>query len=243
MTQDPDHRRSLLQLDARLSLLALLALPAAALELWASGNWARVGSVLHGVLWGFFVLLTIIEIVVPRRRGIALRKLGAVAVLVLSNPWAPPGFGALLAVRALRYLRIRQVLSAGTAEAVQREVFSPRGLGAASAAAGLFVLSLGWLFEAVEVDQNLTVGDGVWFALVTAATVGYGDIVPTTTGGRVIATVLMVVGILFAGLITGALAERFIRRRRQEPTLDDRIDEMAARLERMEAALRSGRPD
>jgi voltage-gated potassium channel len=243
MTHDPDRLRSQLRLDARLSLLALLAVPAAALELWADGDWARVGGIVQAALWALFVVLTVVEIAVAGRDGVRFRRLGAIAVLALSNPWAPPAYGALLGVRALRYLRIRRVLSVEATEAVEREVFSARGLGAAAAAAGLLLLVLGWLFELVEVDQDLTVGDGVWFALVTAATVGYGDIVPTTTGGRVIATVLMIVGIAFAGLLTGALAERFTRKRMGEPTVDDRLAEMSARLERMEAALRSGRPD
>jgi voltage-gated potassium channel len=231
-----------MRLDARLSLLALLAVPAAALELWGSAGWATFGAVVQAALWTFFVVLTVAEIVVPRRRlGVAVRSIGAVAVLVLSNPWAPAAFGALLGARALRYLRIRRILSANASELVQRQVFSTRGLGAAAAAAALLTLSLGWLFEIVERDQDLTIGDGVWFALVTAATVGYGDIVPTTTGGRVIGAVLMVTGIAFAGLLTGALAERFTRKRAGEPTLDDRLDELNARLERMETALRSDR--
>jgi voltage-gated potassium channel len=239
MTHDPDRLRSQLRLDARLSLLALLAVPAAALEVWADDGWARAGAIVHAAVWTLFVVLTVVEIFVAGRKGVGFRRIGAVTVLALSNPWAPPAFGALLGVRALRYLRIRQVLSAEASDAVQRQVFSARGLGAAAAAAGLLTLALGWLFAVVEQDQDLTTLDGVWFALVTAATVGYGDIVPTTSGGRVIASVLMVAGIAFAGLLTGALAERFTRKRLGEPSLDDRLVEMSARLERMEAALRS----
>ena len=239
MTHDPDRLRSQLRLDARLSLLALLAVPGAALEVWADGGWARAGAIAQAAVWALFVGLTVVEIAVARRDAVRFRRLGAVAVLALSNPWAPPAFGALLGIRALRYLRIRRVLSAEAAEAVQRQVFSARGLGAAAAAAGLLTLALGWLFAAVEQDQDLTVLDGVWFALVSGATVGYGDIVPTTSGGRVIGAVLMITGIGFAGLLTGALAERFTRKRMGEPTVDDRLAEMSARLERMESALRS----
>jgi voltage-gated potassium channel len=243
MPHDPDHLRSLLRADALVSLLALLALPAAALELWASGGWAQLGAVVQATLWALFVVLTVVEIVIPRRHGVIVRNAGAMAVLALSNPWAPAGFGALLAVRALRFLRIRRILTARTADLVQRQVFSMRGLTAAAAVAGLLLLALGWLFETVESDQDLTVGDGVWFSLVTAATVGYGEIVPSTTGGRVIGAVLMIVGIAFAGLLTGALAERFTRRQQREPTTDQRLAELAARLERIEAALRTDRAD
>jgi voltage-gated potassium channel len=243
MAHDPDHLHSLLRTDALLSLLALLAVPAAALELWASGGWAELGAVVQGGLWALFVVLTALEIVVSRHQGVVVRHVGAIAVLALANPWAPAAFGSLLAVRALRFVRIRKILSARTADLVQRQVFSMRGLSAAAAAAGLLLLALGWLFAAIETDQDLTVGDGVWFSLVTAATVGYGDIVPSTTGGRVIGTVLMIVGIAFAGLLTGALAERFTRRQQREPTTDQRLDDLAARLDRIESALRTDRAD
>lgn len=58
--------------------------------------------------------------------------------------------------------------------------------------------------------------DGVWWAMTTVTTVGYGDIVPQTNGGRVIAIVVMVVGIGFIALLTAAAAERFLRSEQAE---------------------------
>ncbi|MEJ7825667.1 MAG: potassium channel family protein [Solirubrobacteraceae bacterium] len=58
--------------------------------------------------------------------------------------------------------------------------------------------------------------DGVWWATTTVTTVGYGDIVPQTNGGRVIAIVVMVVGNRFIALLTAAAAERFLRSEQAE---------------------------
>jgi voltage-gated potassium channel len=75
-----------------------------------------------------------------------------------------------------------------------------------------FVLALillgGAAAWAIE-ERIATFGDGVWWALVTTTTVGYGDISPEDTGGRVIATILMVAGIGTLGMITGSIATYF----------------------------------
>jgi voltage-gated potassium channel len=73
--------------------------------------------------------------------------------------------------------------------------------------------------------------------MVTAATVGYGDVVPTTPAGRLIGAILMVLGIVVVGLLTGAVAERFVRNKRIENEVIGQLDELSIRLERIEARL------
>lgn len=53
-------------------------------------------------------------------------------------------------------------------------------------------------------------GDALWWSFVTATTVGYGDISPTSFMGRIIALVLMLVGIGFIGMLTGTIATYFL---------------------------------
>ena len=59
-----------------------------------------------------------------------------------------------------------------------------------------------------------TFGDSLWWAIVTLTTVGYGDIVPATTTGRVTAVMIMLTGVAVLGLLAGTLASFF----RLQPT-------------------------
>lgn len=70
-------------------------------------------------------------------------------------------------------------------------------------------ISLSW------VEPRLSLADALWWSLVTLTTVGYGDIAPTTLGGRLIAIVDMIVGIgvlaAFSATLASILVERKIR--------------------------------
>jgi len=66
------------------------------------------------------------------------------------------------------------------------------------------------------VENNKTVSsfeDALWWSFVTTTTVGYGDISPTTNAGRLIAGVLMMVGIGFIGMLTSTIATYFLKRK------------------------------
>jgi voltage-gated potassium channel len=84
----------------------------------------------------------------------------------------------------------------------------------------------------------LSAWDGVWWAIVTVTTVGYGDTFPQTDAGRIIAIVVMSVGIGFIAVLTAAAAERFLRVQRQERNelegVEQRLDEILTRLDAIE---------
>jgi voltage-gated potassium channel len=59
-------------------------------------------------------------------------------------------------------------------------------------------------------------GSGLWWAVVTMTTCGYGDKVPMTTGGRLIATVVMISGVVLLSVFTAAVSSSVITRRMME---------------------------
>jgi voltage-gated potassium channel len=67
-----------------------------------------------------------------------------------------------------------------------------------------------------------TLGDGLWWALQSLATVGYGDVVPSSGTGRVIGAFVMISGIAFLTVITAAVTAAFIEAvRRRRPLAPD----------------------
>ncbi len=62
----------------------------------------------------------------------------------------------------------------------------------------------------IHYAEEMSIQDGIWWAFVTATTVGYGDISPVTPVGRMIATVLMIVGIGLIGSLTSTITSYFL---------------------------------
>lgn len=119
------------------------------------------------------------------------------------------GLRLLRLVRLLRLLRL--VRAAARLRRVLRHAggFAERArvLYIAFVASGTILIGglAAYLIEAPSNPLYTTPWDGVWWALVTTATVGYGDIYPITAGGRAVAAVLMVVGIGVIGALAGSL--------------------------------------
>jgi voltage-gated potassium channel len=93
------------------------------------------------------------------------------------------------------------------------------------------------------------IGSGIWWAVQTVTTVGYGDLVPHNTAGRVIAALVMLTGIAFVTVITAAITATLVeemRRRREgvdpeagrlESLLGARLEVIGSRLEAIETTL------
>ena len=123
-----------------------------------------------------------------------------------------------------------------------------RGAGRAIAVVTVVITVLSgvaiWL---VDRNEFPNVWLGLWWAVQTVTTVGYGDVTPASVGGRVIAAVVMVSGIGFLTVVTATIAAVFVESSRRrlrgesEGTAQERLDEIAARLKRIERALEKHR--
>jgi voltage-gated potassium channel len=105
-------------------------------------------------------------------------------------------------------------------------------------------IAAGILMRSVDHHEFPTIGSGLWWAVQTVTTVGYGDKVPHSTDGRLVATVVMVTGLGFLSVVTASISALFVesarrrRSRRDDATLEhiaDRLDQIERRLEELSA--------
>jgi len=118
-------------------------------------------------------------------------------------------------------------------------LFNSRRLRTILAALVFFIFLFGYLFYVSEPGvRNL--GDGIWWALVTITTVGYGDITPVTTLGRLVASSLMLLGLGLIATITAIVSAKFIQNFVDHHTNDDvleKLDEMQLELDDIKKKL------
>lgn len=95
-------------------------------------------------------------------------------------------------------------------------------------------IGAGLAMTVVDEQSFPTLGAGMWWAVQTVTTVGYGDEVPGDTWGRLLAAAVMLLGIGFVTVITAAITSAFIARNNRELGVED---ETAAQLKRIEEQL------
>ncbi|MFD7493071.1 ion channel [Streptomyces sp. NPDC059832] len=179
------------------SLLFLLGYAVRVLAPEDAGAWRDLALALVGVTWLVFAADYVVRL---RLSGLGHR--------FVRVHWLDT---VVLLLPLLRPLRLIRVYSA-----VQRRREQPRlSLYARVIAyAGATALLLGFSSALAVFHQEHTVpdasirtfGDAVWWACATLTTVGYGDAVPVTPGGRVVAAGLMVCGLGLLGAVTGSFS-------------------------------------
>src|ERR1051326_7952719 len=76
------------------------------------------------------------------------------------------------------------------------------------------VIGAGVLISLIDNDEYSNVGVGMWWALQTVTTVGYGDVAPRHVAGRIVAALVMLEGIAFIAIVTAVITSTFVARRR-----------------------------
>ncbi len=114
-----------------------------------------------------------------------------------------------------------------------------RAVGSVLVVAVMLVLVAGALERIVEPDTFTSIGLAYWWAVTTVTTVGYGDVVPESPGGRVVAALLMLTGLALIPTLTSVIVSTLIGKRHaaDQQRIIEMEESVAVTLERIEERL------
>jgi voltage-gated potassium channel len=189
----------------------------------------RALAIAETAIWGLFAAeLAALLWTAPAKR-MALRT-HWLDVVIVAAPFLRP----LRITRVLRVVRAGSIV--GRAGTAIRDVTGRRGFRGFVICTAVLIAALGtltWGFERSASESLITtLPEGLWWALVTSTTVGYGDLFPVTPEGRFIAGILMILGIAMFSVVTASVAAYFVERD-TEQDLQARIDGLEAKIDQL----------
>ncbi len=233
MTEQQARRAAKLELPVLAAVL--LTVPVLILHSLELGGVAGTGvDVANWLLWGVFLVeLVVMLVLAPDDREWLRRNKLDVAIVVLTPPFLPDALQILWVLRLLRILDVMPVVG---------RIFEVNGFRYAVTLAFIAAVGGGLAYAELEDGpEGVANGfDGIYWAITTITTVGYGDVTPDTVAGKLLAEALMLTGPVLIGIVSasvGQLAER--RMQAEAAALRGEIDELERHEEREDAAERS----
>jgi voltage-gated potassium channel Kch len=111
-----------------------------------------------------------------------------------------------------------------------REPVSARAAAAMIVAAtALVVVIAGALMTVADNGEYPNVWIGMWWALQTVTTVGYGDVTPENVAGQVVGALIMLEGVAFIAIVTAAITSTFVTRARNQYEASQSKEELSDR--------------
>lgn len=199
-----------------------------------------LANVADWLIWLSFLVETILlSTLVKNKREYLLRNWMNLAIIIGGLPviWQyTPLVGLMRSMRLVLVIVLLARLSRNV-----RKLLARRQLGTTLAIAFVTLVLSGIIVSRIDPSIG-TVWDGMWWAWVTMATVGYGDVVPHNAAGRLFASLLILFGVVLISMLTANLAAFFIgsdveKMEREEMEADRQLKEISARLDRIERLL------
>lgn len=192
------------------------------------------------LIWSFFLCETLLlTLAVHNKKRYLMNNWANLVIVVAGMPllWETlPHAGGL---RTLRLLAIFIVLA--NTSGTFRKIMGRHNLGPMLVVSFIIVVIAGTLMAVIDPNVD-TPFDGIWWAWVTVTTVGYGDIVPASTAGRLFGSFLILMGIALFAMLTASFSSFFMQQDeealiQEEKSNTERLSEITQRMEALEDKL------
>ena len=211
---------------------------------WTSGA-KKYGGLLDSIdyfIWAVFLVEYLIRVSLAPSRAIFIRK-NIPDLVVVAVPFLRP-FRIITSLRTIKLLRLARLgaFADGGVKKTKKSLHARVGTYTAVLAGTILLLTSVVVLSLESGAPHATIrtfGDALWWGICTMTTVGYGDKVPVTPGGKAIAVVLMLTWVAVYGVLAASMAAFFIKDadKTGERTAADQLAEIASRLRRIELAL------
>ncbi len=182
------------------------------------------------VIWGVFVADYGVRLCLSSRKWEFIKAHWIDLIAILPFNSFCRGMRLLRFARLLKFLRVLAVMARFMGRT--RSFFDTNGFKYVLLVTAVVLLAGGY---SRHVTEGISMEDGIWWAFVTAATVGYGDIAPHSLAGRAVAIVVMLIGIGLIGMFTSTVTTFFMRRTpRPGGVRDEALEAVKRHLDRFD---------
>lgn len=224
------------KIETPMIVLAIMIIPIVLIELEILSTNAQIVSIatmIDDIIWFAFLFeYMMIVSLYNDKIGYTKRSWPNLLILLLSPPLiAPQGFASIRILRALRVFRSLRILIAlkrGIKPILG--VFEKNSLHYVTIITVFLIIASSIAFSWLE-QRDLSYG--LWWAITTVTTVGYGDTYPVTNMGRIFAAFIMIIGIGFVSLLTANITSYFVEKDLENEKSDE-TDPNQLILERIE---------
>jgi len=227
---DEAYERFSRAVDGPMIVITILWLPVLIVPLvWpVHGRVAETFAVVDYAIWALFAVEYLAKLAISPHRGRFVRTHILDLIIVAVPFFRPARMGRLINLGRLGRIGVLAADIIARAKAIMTH----KGIHYVLLVVAVIVFASAGLVTIAERSAKGSnihdFGQGLWWAIVTVTTVGYGDRYPVTPFGQGIAVVLMLVGVSLIGVLTATVASYFVEQ--QTDVLEERLGRMEALL-------------
>ncbi|MBP2032182.1 voltage-gated potassium channel [Clostridium algifaecis] len=210
------HRNFELIYDVFMSILAFLAIAVLILQSASKPSYMEVHilAYIDDTIWTIFTIDYFTRFVISRDKKTFVKKNIIDLIAIMPFNIIFQSFRIFESVRLFKLIKILNILRSIKALAffLKFQKYAGKFMKTNNfnyaLQATVLIIFIGAI--GLHLTEGRSFGDAIWWSFVTTTTVGYGDISPSTTLGRIIASILMITGIGFIGILTSTISSYFI---------------------------------